>query len=80
MTGRKTGLEDRMRRLNVFAVLALTGIAVGACAAHPIVARDPVPPPSPEAAYDCDSNPSLLNAYHTRCEPRERAPVLRARG
>lgn len=70
-----------MRRLKLFAVAALTS-AVGACAAHPIVARDPVPPPAPDEAYDCDSHPTVVNAFRTNCEPRlrSRGAVVSARG
>ena len=71
-----------MRRLKLIAVVALAGAAVGACAAHPIVARDPVPPPSPSEAYDCDSRPTVLNAFWTTCEPRyrERRTAIQAKG
>ncbi|SOR29261.1 conserved exported protein of unknown function [Methylorubrum extorquens] len=59
-----------MRRLKLFAALALAGAAAGACAPHPIVARDPVPTPSPEEAYSCSSTPLPLNAYKSDCSPR----------
>ena len=69
-----------MRRLKIIAALALAGAALGACAAHPIVARDPVPPPSPGEAYDCDSRPTVVNAFRTDCEPRARRGALRVKG
>ncbi|SFL62190.1 MULTISPECIES: hypothetical protein [Methylorubrum] len=71
-----------MRRLKLFAALALAGAATGACAPHPIVARDPVPAPSPDEAYDCTTKPLVLNAYQTGCEPRlrERRTVLQSKG
>ena len=71
-----------MRRLKLIAALALTGAVVGACAAHPIVARDPVPPPTRSDVYDCDSYPTVVNAFGTECTPRRRAPraVVRAAG
>ncbi|WP_232628620.1 hypothetical protein [Methylobacterium sp. Leaf118] len=71
-----------MRRLKLFAALALAGAAVGACAPHPIVARDPVPAPSPDEAYDCSTAPLVLNAYRVGCEPRlrEQRPVLHSKG
>ncbi|GJE76938.1 MULTISPECIES: hypothetical protein [Methylorubrum] len=70
-----------MRRLKLFAALALVA-AAGACAPHPIVARDPVPAPSPDEAYDCRTTPFLLNAYRTGCEQRlrERRTVLQSKG
>ena len=65
-----------MRRLKLFAALALAG------AAHPIVARDPVPAPSPEEAYSCSSTPLPLNAYKSDCTPvlREPRAVLQSKG
>jgi hypothetical protein len=71
-----------MRRLMQAAALALAGAAVTACAPHPIVARDPVPPPSPAEAYDCGTSRLPLNAAMSSCSPRYReAPaVLHARG
>jgi hypothetical protein len=70
-----------MRRLMLIAALALAG-AAAACAPNPIVARDPVPAPSPELGYVCDSRPTALNAFVTGCEPvsREQRAVVRARG
>ncbi len=71
-----------MRRLKLIAALALAGAATGACAPHPIVARDPVPAPSPEEAYSCSSTPLPLNAYKSDCTPVVREPraVLRSKG
>ena len=71
-----------MRRLKLFAALALAGAAAGACAPHPIVARDPVPAPSPDEAYSCDSTPTVLNGYMVDCSPRlrERRTVLQSKG
>ncbi|HEX8418030.1 MAG TPA: hypothetical protein VF641_10555 [Methylobacterium sp.] len=70
-----------MRRLKLLAAISLAGAAV-ACAPNPIVARDPVPAPSPELGYACDSRPTLLNAFHTNCDPvsREQRAVVRAKG
>ncbi len=74
--------EVSMRRLMQTVALVLAGAGVSACAPHPIVARDPVPPPSPAEAYDCGSMRLPLNAVATECAPRYReAPVvLRSRG
>ncbi|GJE56608.1 MULTISPECIES: hypothetical protein [Methylobacterium] len=71
-----------MRRLMQTVALALAGAAVSACAPHPIVARDPEPPPSPAEAYDCGTTRLPLNAAISNCTPRYReAPtVLRSRG
>lgn len=71
-----------MRALKLIAAFALLGAAAAACAPHPIVARDPVPAPSPDEAYVCTSTPLVLNAFHTNCEPRirEERPVLRSKG
>lgn len=71
-----------MRRLMQTVALALAGAAVSACAPHPIVARDPVPPPSPAEAYDCGTLRLPLNAAVAGCSPRYReAPtVLQSRG
>ncbi len=71
-----------MRRLKPIAAALLAAGALSACAAHPIVARDPVEPPLPGEAYDCDSHPTVVNAFSTNCKPRldPRGPALRARG
>ncbi|GJD71908.1 hypothetical protein CFIICLFH_0117 [Methylobacterium goesingense] len=70
-----------MRGLTLAAALALAGTA-GACAPKPIVARDPVPAPTPGVGYACDSRPTVLNAFQTACEPLLREPqvVVRAKG
>ncbi|GLS50153.1 hypothetical protein GCM10007885_30050 [Methylobacterium gnaphalii] len=62
--------------------LVLAGAAVTACAPHPIVARDPVPPPSPAEAYDCGTARLPLNAAMSNCAPlyREAPTVLHSRG
>lgn len=71
-----------MRRLVSTVALALAGAAVSGCAPHPIVARDPVPPPSPAESYACDARPIPLNGAWSNCEPRYREPrtVLQSRG
>ncbi len=71
-----------MRRLMQTVALALAGAAVSACAPHPIVARDPQPPPSPAEAYDCGTTRLPLNAAISGCTPRPRdvPTVLQARG
>ena len=71
-----------MLRLKPIAVVVLAGAALGAGAAHPIVARDPEPPPSRGEAYDCDSRPTVLNAFWTTCEPRarEQRTAVRVKG
>lgn len=70
-----------MRRPTLTVALLLAASA-GACAPNPIVARDPVPPPTPDVGYACDSKPLVLNAFDTRCEPVVRPPqvVVRAKG
>lgn len=70
-----------MCRWKLIAALALAGTA-GACAPKPIVARDPVPAPTPEIGYVCDSRPTALNAFQTNCDPvvREQRAVVRAKG
>lgn len=71
-----------MRRLKLIAAVALAGATATACASNPIVTRDPVPAPSADEAYVCDSRPLVLNAFTTSCERQrlqERA-VLRAKG
>ena len=61
-----------MPRLKLSLVLAVTALALGACAANPIVARDPVPAPTGGESFACDSKPTLLNAFMTDCAPRGR--------
>ena len=70
-----------MRRLTLAVALVLSASA-GACAPKPIVARDPVPAPEPTLGYECTSRSTVLNAYHTHCEPilQERSVVIRAKG
>jgi hypothetical protein len=70
-----------MRRLTLAVALVLAGSA-GACAPKPIVARDPVPAPTPGTGYVCDSRPTVLNAFYSTCEPvmREPSVVVRAKG
>ncbi|WP_019904629.1 hypothetical protein [Methylobacterium sp. 77] len=70
-----------MRGLSLTVALLLAGSA-GACAPNPIVARDPVPAPEPGLSYVCDSQPLVLNAVRTSCEPVHREPraILRAKG
>ncbi|GJD44265.1 hypothetical protein AFCDBAGC_2131 [Methylobacterium cerastii] len=73
--------EARMRRLSLPAALLLAA-AASACAPNPIVARDPIPAPGPDAAFACDSRPLVLNAFETTCKPIARQPVvvLRSKG
>ena len=61
-----------MPRLTLSLVLAVTGLALGGCAANPIVARDPVPAPTGAESFACDSKPTLLNSFMTDCEPHRR--------
>ena len=70
-----------MRRLCLPAALCLAA-AASACAPNPIIARDPIPAPGPEAAFVCDSRPMVLNAFKTECTPVTRQPVvvLRSKG
>ncbi|MFD1302839.1 hypothetical protein [Methylobacterium marchantiae] len=70
-----------MRGLTLTVALLLAASA-GACAPNPIVARDPVPAPEPGLGYICDSQPFVLNAVRTNCQPVQREPqvVLRAKG
>ncbi|WP_366848985.1 hypothetical protein [Methylobacterium sp.] len=70
-----------MRRLTMIVALA-TAAGVTACAPNPIVARDPVPAPTPDIGYACDSRALPLNAFRTACEPVLRQPsvVVRAKG
>lgn len=70
-----------MYLLNRIAALALAGTLCG-CAPNPIVARDPVPAPTSDIGYACDSRPLILNAFVTQCEPVSRQPqaVVRAKG
>lgn len=70
-----------MYRVNRIAGLALAGALCG-CAPNPIVARDPVPAPTPDVGYACDSRPLVLNAFTTRCEPvlTQSQTVLRSKG
>ncbi|MGY2049796.1 hypothetical protein [Methylobacterium sp. JK268] len=62
--------------------LVLAALAPAACAPNPIVARDPVPAPSPDEAYRCRSRPTVLNGFWTDCDPvlREREVVVRSKG
>ena len=74
-----------MRRLTLPAALAIAAAftaSLAACAPNPIVARDPVPAPGPDAAYTCGTRPFVLGAQMTNCEPvlRERQVVVRAKG
>lgn len=71
-----------MRRLKLIAAVALAGATVGACASNPIIARDPVPAPSSDEAYSCDSRSLVLNAFRTSCERRlrEERAVVRSKG
>ncbi|UMY17415.1 hypothetical protein MMB17_22800 [Methylobacterium organophilum] len=72
-----------MRLPKLIVLLGLAG-SVGACAPHPIVARDPIPAPSPDEAFVCDSRPSPIVAkmFDTNCEERlrERRTVLQSKG
>lgn len=70
-----------MRRLSLTVALLLAA-AGSACAPNPIVARDPVPAPGPDAAFACNSRPLVLNAFDTDCTPiaRQRPIVLRSKG
>ncbi|WP_375465996.1 hypothetical protein [uncultured Methylobacterium sp.] len=70
-----------MRRLSLTAAL-VAAAAASACAPNPIVARDPIPAPGPDAAFACDASPLVLNAFRTECTPVAQAPrtVLRAKG
>ena len=70
-----------MRRLNLIAAGLLAACAA-ACAPNPIIARDPVPAPSPTDAFACDSKPFVLNAFLTTCRPVPVEPqvVVRAKG
>lgn len=73
-----------MRRpiLHAAAAACLLAGGLAACAPNPIVARDPVPAPGPDAAYTCDTRPFLLGAQMTGCRPApvEQRVVLRAKG
>lgn len=71
-----------MRRLSLMSAALLLAAAASACAPNPIIARDPVAAPGPDAAFACDSRPTVLNAFRTDCTPvaRERQVVLRAKG
>lgn len=70
-----------MRRL-ILPALALAAAAVSACAPNPIIARDPIPAPGPDAAFACDTRPFVLGAHMTDCRPVAREPqvVVRAKG
>lgn len=61
-----------MPRLTLSLVLTVTALALSACAANPIVARDPVPAPTGGESFACDSRPTLVNAFMTDCEPHRR--------
>ncbi|GJD52021.1 hypothetical protein OPKNFCMD_4783 [Methylobacterium crusticola] len=71
-----------MRRSLKLVVLAAAALVPAACAPNPIVARDPVPAPGPDAAYRCSSTPVLLNGYWANCRPapRETEVVVRTKG
>ncbi|BAQ44627.1 MULTISPECIES: hypothetical protein [Methylobacterium] len=71
-----------MRRSLKLVVLAAAAALPAACAPNPIIARDPVPAPSPDIAYRCSSTPALLNGYWAECERirREREVVIRTKG
>lgn len=70
-----------MRRLTLPAALAVAA-SLAACAPNPIIARDPVPAPGPDAAFACDTRPFVLGAHMTDCTPVAREPrvVVRAKG
>lgn len=73
-----------MRPLRLTAV-ALLCAAVSACAAHPIVARDPVPAPTGHEHFTCDHTYLPVNHVDSDCEQRghryhEERAVVRARG
>lgn len=70
-----------MRRLSLTAAVLLA-TAASACAPNPIVARDPISAPGPDAAFACDSRPTALNAFRTDCTPvaRQRPVVLHSKG
>lgn len=70
-------------------IAALTGLVVllPACARidHPVVARDPVPPPPPGYQVVCDPGIVLLNAITRNCQVVDpavvrRTTVVRAKG
>lgn len=67
--------EARMRRLSLPAALLLAA-AASACAPNPIIARDPIPAPGPDAAFACDSRPTVVHAFDTTCKPIARQPAI----
>lgn len=71
-----------LRRSITLAIAAAGAAAAAGCAPNPIIARDPIPPPTPDQAYRCLSTPLLFNYYATGCDPAVAAPrtVVRAKG
>lgn len=70
-----------MRRAFRLAIAVAATTASAACAPNPIIARDPVPPPSPAHAYSCDSRTySFGQFYHSACVPVPPPAVVRAKG
>jgi hypothetical protein len=75
--------KDPMRRAFQLALAAAATAAAAACAPNPIIARDPIPPPTPAHAYACDSYTFTGGQfYHSACVPvpPRQAVVVRAKG
>ena len=71
-----------MRALAKAGCLSLGLGALGACSLPPnlVVARDPVPPPSPQTRIACVSTPPvILNTVISSCKPVERRRVIERR-
>ena len=65
-----------------------TAICLAACALvggcslppNPVVARDPIPPPSPAAKFSCVTTPPvILNTAISHCRPVEERRIIEQR-
>ena len=57
------------------------GLAATACSRppNPVVAHDPIPPPSAAFAARCYSSPTIFHGYASACRPIARPVVIEER-
>jgi hypothetical protein len=61
-----------LRPAHIFLVL-LGSLGFGGCAVgpNPVIARDPIPPPSPKFRVDCANIPLIRHHHFTVCTPAD---------
>ena len=72
-----------MRRAFRLVLAAAVAACAAACAPNPIIARDPIPPPTPADAYACGARTFTFGQfYHSICAPvpPSATAVVRAKG